>query len=258
MISAIQAEEMNMSIWLRSDGLSFAVYPKKEEQYNKPIEVGNIYFESQLSLRENIENSLYQQPLLALPYARVCLHYTPQSVGLAPLALYDYEQREVWETTICRNKTEILIPYQNKEEERAVILGTLARDVFEFLERSYLVIDFCPSYAQILNDMLVSCQTEGDSLLLLWLTKEGMTLAHTDANGLNYINRFNFVRPSDSSTFAGEIMYYISLVWQTLRLDDRCKLIIKGEQEEGLSLHDDQVAIIAELRTELEGRITNI
>lgn len=53
-------------------------------------------------------------------------------------------------------------------------------------------------------------------------------------------------------------MYYISLVWQTLRLDDRCKLIIKGEQEEGLSLYDDQVAIIAELRTELEGRITNI
>lgn len=37
MINAIQAEEMSLSIWLRSDGLSFAIYPKGATQDDAPM-----------------------------------------------------------------------------------------------------------------------------------------------------------------------------------------------------------------------------
>ena len=146
MVNAIQAEEMSLSIWLRSDGLSFAIYPKGATQDDAPMLKSTLPFAEHFSLRENVEQCLYEQPELSLPFAQVQIYYTPTSVALVPDALFDESNVDVWETTLCTKQTEALRPYLLEGEDKRLV-GAMDRATLELLERSFLMLSLCPSYA---------------------------------------------------------------------------------------------------------------
>lgn len=230
MIDAIQAEEMNMSIWLKSDGLSFAVLPKGAGTLAEAEEEGFIPFVAGYSLRENFEHALYAEARLSLPYAEVTVYYTPERIALVPEALFDEADTEVWEPTLRKSLEEIVRPFRLKNEDK-ILLGAIPRDAVEFLERSYLVVSFCPSYAERLSTLRAEAQTSLQPKLLVWLSPQCVTLSLVEPQGLSYINAFAYVRPSDEGSLLGEIMYYLSLVWQSLGLNEHVGLTVEAAEE---------------------------
>ena len=245
MINAIQAEEMSLSIWLRSDGLSFAIYPKGATQDDAPILKSILPFTEHFSLRENIEQCLYEQPELSLPFAQVQIYYTPTSVALVPDALFDE-----WETTLCTKQTEALRPYLLEGEDKRLV-GAMDRATLELLERSFLMLSLCPSYADKLALLRTEAQQSLTSKLLVYLAYDGITIALIEPHGLSYINRFAYVRPSDGDSKHGEIMYYLGLVWQSLELSNAIDIAFDGEAEPESPLAKEQEELIKQVQVSL-------
>lgn len=256
MISAIQAEELNASIWLRSDGLSFATshqdapYPASEALSTTK----SYLFSLDRSLADGFRECIYQHPHLALPYHEVRVYYTPASLTLVPLALYEFDAPEVWLPTVVGSKEETLRPYELKEEEK-VLLGSLDRELTVMLERTYMRISFIPMYAERLQSLVMNARTAGSPCLLLWLNPRGMTFALADDSGVRYINTFNYVSPSDERTFLSEVIYYLSLVSQALALGEKTTLEMAHELPKGHPLYREQERLLASLKAELKGRI---
>ena len=250
MINAIQAEEMSLSIWLRSDGLSFAIYPKGAMQDDAPMLKSTLPFAEHFSLRENVEQCLYEQPELSLPFAQVKIYYTPTSVALVPDALFDESNVDVWETTLCTKQTEALRPYLLEGEDKRLV-GAMDRATLELLERSFLMLSLCPSYADKLALLRTEAQQSLTSKLLVYLAYDGITIALIEPHGLSYINRFAYVRPSDGDSKHGEIMYYLGLVWQSLELSNTIDIVFDGEAEPESTLAKEQEELIKQVQASL-------
>lgn len=254
MISALQAEEMSLSIWLRPGGLTFAVYPKGvEPERGQPLSEGQYSYQPSHTPLERITDGLYREPLLTLPYQRVHIHYTPASPSLVPAALYSEEQAEAWTVTTTSGPSERLLSFALREEDK-VLLGSMNRQICDFLDRTYLRPDYRPAYAAELGRLRELAREQRGAELLVWLTMRGLTLAYISPSGIEYINAFDYVRPEDERTHLGEVVYYLSLVYQTLGLSPTVPITLGGEECAGSSGYTEQNRLIASLRHELAGR----
>lgn len=245
MINAIEAEEMSLSIWLRSDGLSFAVYPRGANAHTPSVFTEDIAFIDNYTLRENLEQCLYQQPILGLPFARVMIYYYPAGVVLTPQALFDDNAVDVWEHTACRPE-ESLRAYHLPEDDK-VLLGALEREVVEFLERSFLMLSLRPIYADLIGRLTTESQETLRDKLLLYLADRGLTIAHIQPTGITYLNSFDYVRPNDPTSILGEVMYYTSLVWKTLNLNHAVEIVL----EQDIRTEQAQAGSLEAIRTAL-------
>ena len=129
-------------------------------QDDAPMLKSTLPFAEHFSLRENVEQCLYEQPELSLPFAQVKIYYTPTSVALVPDALFNESNVDVWETTLCTKQTEALRPYLLEGEDKRLV-GAMDRATLELLERSFLMHSLCPSYA----DKLALLRTEAQQSL---------------------------------------------------------------------------------------------
>ncbi len=221
-ITALQAEEMTLDLRLGDKGLAYTIYKAEGDVY-RSSEV--LTYNLGLSIEKAVAELFYEQPLLSLPYKQTKVYYLPRAVTLVPEALYTKEESEVWLGSMAiEEESGRLLPYYLGEEGK-ILLGMMPEGLISLLQRQYLTVTFVPCYVEYLERLIEHCRSEGTERLVVIDAYEALTIAHLGANGLGFLNSYKYVKPWQEESREGEIIYYQSLVWQTLGLSkERCSI----------------------------------
>lgn len=227
MLTTLQAEEMSLELRLGDKGLSYTIYDREGVVY-RPSE--SLIYNTAISQEEAITELLYEQPLLSMPYREVILYYLPRAVTLVPEALFTKEESEVWLGSMSVAEDAGRLLAYNLKEEGKVLLGMMPESLIALLQRQYLMIRFVPCYIKRIEQLIELCRSEANERLVVIDSYETLTIAHVTGSGLNFVNSYKYVKPWQEESREGEIIYYQSLVWQTLRLDKkRCTIEVYSE-----------------------------
>lgn len=243
MLDAIQAEQVNMSIWLRSDGLTFAQSYPQDLSQGEGLSRGSFDFaRGYASITEPLEELLYTQPELGLPYRRVRLALSPLASVLVPNALYQTEEQAGWMKLVLgedyQGQSYHICAYPLEDEGKQLIFAVPA-ELYSLLARTYLQLELIPYYIPLLEGRkLASRSTEGRELTLM-MSREGLEVFVLEAGQLSLLNAYRWMRQGDEEAILGELSFYVFALWRSLGLSpeaDRLLLCHNSEDGEGIAL----------------------
>lgn len=224
MLDAIQAEQVNMSIRLRSDGLTFALSTLLETEETRREEQTLPFERGLSSLEQSFEQLLYLHPELTLPYRSVQVVYTPLCSVLVPADLYREGEAEHWFAPIvgstCLGETYMVLSHPLPHEGK-VLLTSIPRGLYGYLKRTYLQLEFTPYYLPILEVYQRKSREIASEKLCLMLRSEGMDCLALRSGELRLINTFSWTKQADSTSVLDELLFYTFSLWRSLSLDPR-------------------------------------
>lgn len=209
MITALQAEEMELVLRLDVPSLSYAIYAPDGSLYREE----RTEYSPEEERSASLVNWLYERPELGLPYRSVRIYYRPLAVALVPESLYDKECPELWLPTMSEGSRPLrVLPYALGEAK--VFVGLMEEELVALLMRHYLLPQFVPIYAEALQEAIERSRVEGSEELFVDMGYERVFLAKVSPEGLRFAASYDFVEPHDRSACEGELRYYQSLVTQ--------------------------------------------
>lgn len=220
-LTAIQAEQMNMSIRLASDGLTFAISynARPQEIFTRGhLPLGYGY----RSWSEAVRELFYAHPELSLPYRQVDLYYEPMYSVLVPEELYDPADPAVWLRTIeaeerVSGDSYVYLGRRIIDEEKVIVSAWYA-DLYQFVHRTHLQLHTHPYYMPVLERRkLISRQRSGAELCML-IRPEGVDCFILQAGELIFLNSFTFVNTQEQTDLVGELTYYTFSIWRSMGL----------------------------------------
>lgn len=229
MLDAIQAEQVNMSIRLRSDGLTFALStPNRGEELRE--EKQTLSFERGLpSLEQALEQMFYLYPDLTLPYRAVHIAYTPLCSVLVPTDLYQDDDADQWFALVvgstCLGEAYAVLSHPLPSEGK-VLLSAIPRGLHGYLRRTYLQLEFTPYYLPILEIYQRKSRESSGEKLCLILRSEGMDCLALCMGELRLINTFSWTKQADATSVLDELLFYTFSLWRSLSLDPRADELV--------------------------------
>lgn len=224
-LDAIEAEQIDMSIRLRPDGLTFALSRSLSNELESlpPEEAFTLGFEpGHPSLRHAVEQALYLHPELTLPYRRVSISYTPLCSVLVPTDLYRDGEASDWLRPIIGNSllgdAYATLTYTLPSEGK-VLLSAMPQDLYSYLRRTYLQVDFTPYYIPALEVYQRRSREQAGEKLCLIVRPDGMDVLALRSGELRLINTFSWTKQQDHLSVLDELLFYTFSLWRSLGLD---------------------------------------
>lgn len=230
MITALQAEQMTLKLSVKHQKIDYEVYDIQED---KPtlIECGSCPVGETQTAIEALAEVLYETPILTLPYGHVRLYYLPQRLCLVPQDLYTPEAN--WLACLDSNEGAgkmSLLSHKISGTDQ-MLCSSLPSEVLHFLGRQYLSIEYVPEFSEQLSALLDLSRSSGRGQTLVYLDPTGLSLAHIETKGIAFLNRYAYVSPWQEASCEGEVIYYLSLMYETLGLSYRAEDIHIGSSE---------------------------
>lgn len=233
MITALQAEALKLQLTLGYDALNYQITNNKGQS----IDHGQYSYSPQLSLMERTSETLYNNPILSLPYGSVEILFSPKYLSIAPKELF--EDKELWLSSMLGDKSiSIATEAHSIESSKQILCMGIERELNAFLTRQYLNPTYKPIYHEALEQIQKESRERDFAVVLLALHYEGLSLLVWQNNLLRFANYYAYVRPTEAESKEAEVMYYVSLVIETLSLEqDRFSLLVQAyaESEEDLA-----------------------
>lgn len=221
-ITATEAEQMNMSIRLLSDGLTFILSNSTESQ--EIISHGHLLLERHYQGEEEAVRELFfAHPELCLPYRSVTFHYAPIYSVLAPEELFAPAEAMHWLSSALGGNKPVLeqlwATHYTLVDEAKVIVSAIDTDLYRFLQRTHLQLYVAPYYAPILEGRKPTSRSHSGVELSVVLRSGGSDCFALRSGETIFLNSFTWVNPSSSEDTLGELTYYISSLWRNLGLN---------------------------------------
>ncbi len=223
-LDAIKAEQVDMSIRLRSDGLTFALLePGVSDRCPSEQSGQSLAFpRGHASLESAMEQAIYLHPELALPYREVHILYTPLCSMLVPADLFAEEEAGDWLGAVVGNSLggeEYVALSHPLSGEDKVLLSAIPRGLYSYLRRTYLKPELTPYYLPILETYQRQSREQAGERLCVILRLEGMDCMALRQGELRLINSFSWTRPTDEGAMLDELLFYVFSLWRGLSLE---------------------------------------
>lgn len=232
-LTPLQAESMSMSIWLKSDGLTFSI--EQEAEKTQPLITGQLPTPSGYTSRlEAIQELIYQHEWLCYPYQRVYLYYVPLRSVLIPQELYESQHANLWLEGICTLE-DALVLAEPLPLESKVLLTATDRALINLFERIHPPLLPRPYYLPLILTQRQETRRQGNKVLLVSLRGAQLDCIGLNAGSLSYINHYDICAMHGLRSVP-EMMYYILGLWQTLQMNltaDELVLVPENQEEPG-------------------------
>ncbi len=227
MITALQAEALKLQLTLRPEALHFEISNNKGQS----IDQGAYIYNLQLSVLERTSEILYNNPELSLPYGSVEILFCPEYISIAPKELFD--DRDLWLSSMLGSKkAEIATEAYPIESSHQILCMGIDRELRAFLARQYLTPRYLPIYHQAFDQMQREAKQRDFSVVWVSLLASGLTILVWQNNLLRFANHYAYVSPLEVESKEAEVMYYVSLVIETLNLSPaEFNLIVQAYEE---------------------------
>lgn len=267
MLDAVQAEQVDMSIWLRSDGLTFAQsyasdtlgrqVPKGGEanSWGLIAQAERKLSRSAESVAQAYSELIYTEPQLALPYRSVRLYYTPLFSVIVPLELFRSSEAMHWLCLIggqtFEGKEYQAVSYILEDEGKCIV-SAVESQLAGLLSRTYLQLEYCPYFVPLIQERKPESRSRASRELNIALTLDGMDCFALQMGSLKLLNSFGWIAVGDEDKRLGELTYYIFAFWQNLGFDPLADSLHLSYYGDSAELEGLAVRATAELSSRLK------
>lgn len=231
------AQGYNLSIRLRSDGLTFNIFDATSLQLLLSDTVVNRHNDN--TITSVIEDVFYNNAWLSFPFSKVEVIYEPINWILVPFDLYEEEKGEIW----LRSITE----YNNLQKDRClrvlnhsihkdgkVLLCDIYQELFEFLSRNLVINNIKPYFFEDLDYARELSKNHYCKVLQIFVTSTAIDCVIVDKGVVFRGNHFNFTNSSDNESHRDELVYFAINIYNAAGLSNSKDRIIVMQ-----SVYDD-------------------
>lgn len=212
-LNATRAEQMYMSIRLKSDGLTFAVGYGTE-----PIGMATLPLAGYGDLGEAVREQFFTHPELSFPYREVIVYFEPMYSVLVPRELYDPQSSDMWCGALSEDTSGIESIGYPLPDESKVIVSAWSADLYQFLHRTHLRLRMIPYYVSLIERRkIITRQLQGAELCVS-LRRDGADCFVLRAGELVFLNNFSWVNAHSQEDMLGELKFYTFSLWHSIAL----------------------------------------
>ncbi len=207
---------------LRNDGIYFATFDPLEDDTYQSCTID--FTAKNLTLCENVKNSIYENPQLLQEYDRTYLLVDTPRFTLVPEEMETCEENRTPYYDFCYPGHNDYIVENRLTLNRAYLLFGLDRELYTFLCRTFPVATVLHPLTPLSEYFFLHSRNGNEAKVYLHLRRERFDLIVFKQGRLLLANTFDY-------TTADDIAYFTLLSWKQLSLDQaRDRLYLAGEK----------------------------